>query len=91
MADIFDHLNVLNISLQGSNTNIFYASDKLSALVKKLDLSISQVTKNDLSTFKTLNKFWEDNEIQSNTNIITDILEHLQSLKSNISLRITQK
>lgn len=38
------------------------------------------VSKNDLSAFDTLNKFLENNEIQSNFNISTDILEHLQSL-----------
>ncbi|KAL4083682.1 hypothetical protein QTP88_028998 [Uroleucon formosanum] len=84
MADIFDRLNILNLSLQGSNTNMFYASDKVNAFVKKLDLFISQVSKNDLSAFETLNTFWKNNEIQPNSNIITDISEHLQLLKSNI-------
>jgi len=64
MADIFDRLNILNLSLQGSNTNMFYASDKVNAFVRKLDLFISQVSKNDLSTFETLNTFWKNNEIQ---------------------------
>ena len=85
MADIFDRLNILNLSLQGSNTNMFYASDKVNAFVRKLDLFISQVSNYDLSAFKTLNTFWKNNEIQPNSNIITDISEHLQSLKSNIS------
>ncbi|CAI6372378.1 unnamed protein product [Macrosiphum euphorbiae] len=84
MADIFDRLNILNLSLQGSNTNMFYASDKVNAFVRKLDLFISQVSKNDLSAFETLNTFWKNNEIQPNSNIITDISEHLQLLKSNI-------
>ncbi|KAL4126754.1 hypothetical protein QTP88_010963 [Uroleucon formosanum] len=84
MADIFDRLNILNLSLQGSNTNMFYASDKVNAFVRKLDLFISQVSKNDLSAFETLNKFWKNNEIQPNSNIITDISEHLQLLKSDI-------
>ncbi|KAL4082946.1 hypothetical protein QTP88_029444 [Uroleucon formosanum] len=84
MADIFDRLNILNLSLQGSNINMFYASDKVNAFVRKLDLFISQVSKNDLSAFETLNTFWKNNEIQPNSNIITDISEHLQLLKSNI-------
>ncbi|VVC39621.1 Ribonuclease H-like domain,HAT, C-terminal dimerisation domain,Domain of unknown function DUF4371 [Cinara cedri] len=84
MADIFDRLNILNLSLQGSNTNMFYTSDKVNAFVRKLDLFISQVSKNDLSAFETLNTFWNDNEVQPNSNIITDISEHLQSLKSNV-------
>jgi len=63
MAHIFDRLNVLNVSLQGSNTNISYASDKVNAFVRKLELLISQVSKNDLQAFETLNTFWKDNKI----------------------------
>lgn len=84
MADIFDRLNILNLSLQGSNTNMFSLSNKVNAFVRKLDLFISQVSKNDLSAFETLNTFWKNNEIQPNSNLITDISEHLQLLKSNI-------
>jgi len=69
--------------LQGSNTNYFNASDKVNAFVRNLKLFISK--------FDTLNKFWKYNEIQPNSNTITDILEHLQLLKSNILQRITQK
>lgn len=57
MADIFYHLYVLNMTLRGSNTNIFYASDKISAFMRKLDLFISEVSKKNLSAFETLNKF----------------------------------
>lgn len=78
MADIFDRLNILSLSLQESNTNMFFASDKVYAFVKKLDLFISQVSKNDLSTFETLNIIWKNNKIQPNSNIITDTSEHLQ-------------
>jgi hypothetical protein len=81
MADIFDRLNILNLSLQRSNTIMFYASDKINAFVRKLDLFISQVSKNDFSAFETLNTFWKNNKIQPNSNIITDILEHLQLTK----------
>ena len=84
MADIFYRLNILNLSLRGSNTNMFYASDKVNALVRKLDLFISQVSKDNLSAFETLNTFWKNNEIQPNSNIITDISEHQQSLKYNV-------
>lgn len=64
MADIFDRLNILNLSLQGLNTNMFYAIEKVNAFLRKLDLFISQVSKNDLSAFETLNTFWKNNEIQ---------------------------
>jgi hypothetical protein len=77
MSDIIDRLNVLNIKLQGSNTKIFYASDKVNAFVKKLDLFVSQVFKNRFLAFDIINKFWVDREIQRNENIIIDISEHL--------------
>lgn len=78
MADIFDRLNILSLSLQESNTNMFFASDKVYAFVRKLDLFISPVSKNDLSTFETLNTIWKNNKILPNSNIITDTSEHLQ-------------
>jgi hypothetical protein len=69
--------NLLRMALYGSNTNIFYTSDKVNVFVRKFDLFISQGSKNYFLTFKTLNKFWGDNEIQLNSNIFTDTLEHL--------------
>ncbi|XP_025197550.1 zinc finger BED domain-containing protein 5-like [Melanaphis sacchari] len=61
MADIFDRLNILNLSLQGSNTNMFYASDKVNAFVRKLDLFISQ----DNSEMKWIINPFEDDYIKN--------------------------
>lgn len=67
MADKTNNrLNILNMSTQSSNTSIYYASDKANALVRKLDLVISLLSKDHFSTFKILDKFWKDKKFQSN-------------------------
>lgn len=55
---------------QGSNTNIYYTSDKIVALIKKLSSFILHTCKKDLLSFETLTKFWEENQIQLNLYII---------------------
>lgn len=49
------------MSLRELNTNIFYAINKINTFSRELDLFISQVSKRDLSVFKILTKFWEEN------------------------------
>lgn len=38
LADIFTHLNDLNLSLQGTNVTVFTVEDRVQGMVKKLDL-----------------------------------------------------
>jgi hypothetical protein len=38
MADIFIHLNALNLSMQGGGITIFNVEDKIEAMIKKLEL-----------------------------------------------------
>ena len=43
LADIFDRLNSLNASLQGSNISPFTVKDKINATIKKLELLVKDV------------------------------------------------
>lgn len=36
LADIFNSLNLLNISLQGKEDNIFHAEDNIEAMLKRI-------------------------------------------------------
>lgn len=67
-----------------AQTQTFDVSDKVYTFVWKLGSYISLESKNNFSAFETLNKVWKDNEVQPNSNMITDISEHLQLLRSII-------
>ena len=54
LADIFNKLNELNLSLQGRNLNILFSHDKIEAFKKKLDIWITKVSKKNLDKFPTL-------------------------------------
>jgi len=43
LADLFTHLNVLNMKLQGPDTNIFVVEDKIEAMIEKLKLWLNRV------------------------------------------------
>jgi hypothetical protein len=38
MADIFTHLNALNLSIEGGGTTVINVEDKVEAMIKKLEL-----------------------------------------------------
>ncbi|KAE9529996.1 hypothetical protein AGLY_011458 [Aphis glycines] len=93
LVDIFEHLNKLNLQLQGSgnnklegSANIFIFEDKLRAFMCKIDLWISKVEINNYSAFQTLkslvdNEKYADlvNEVQQN------VLHHLKKLKNEFN------
>ena len=45
LADIFNKLNELNLSLQGRNSNILFSHDKIEAFKKKLNIWTTKVSK----------------------------------------------
>lgn len=51
LADVFEHLNALNVSMQGRRHNIFEQSDKIAAFEKKIKLWIHHVSKDRLDMF----------------------------------------
>jgi hypothetical protein len=54
LADIFSHLNDLNISLQGSEVTVLDANEKIAAFQKKLALWKGRVAKDNYAYFPTL-------------------------------------
>ena len=58
LADIFSALNMLNLSLQGTDDmNIFIAEENIEAMWKKLDLSTNRSLQGNFDNFHTLSSF----------------------------------
>jgi len=55
LADIFQKLNYINLSVQGNNVTIFNTHDKTSSLKKKLEFWIPAIEQN-VDRFPTLQK-----------------------------------
>ncbi|KAL4112420.1 hypothetical protein QTP88_016213 [Uroleucon formosanum] len=93
LVDIFEHLNKLNLQLQGSGNhklegaaNIFIFKDKLLAFICKINLWISKVEINNYSTFQTL-KSIVDNEKYADfvPEVQKNVLHHLHKLKDEFN------
>lgn len=54
LSDIFAHLNVFNLSLQGSHVTIFKVEDKIEAMIKKLELWNLRLSKKNYDSFQNL-------------------------------------
>ena len=79
LVDIFGMLNVLNITLQGCETDIFEATSKITSFKEKLQSLEEEICNNNLKTLKALQTFmstckWGESEQN---------LEHYQ--RSNFS------
>ena len=72
LADIFNKLNELNLSLQGSNSNILFSHDKIEAFKKKLNIWTTKVSKKTLDMFPTLDEYLSNNASVNVDLIIVD-------------------
>lgn len=77
---MFEHLNVLNLSLQGKNVDVFKVEDKISAVVKKYQIWASRMENESLTKFSTLKQFLESSEESLPDQIKINVAEHLRSL-----------
>ncbi|KAK2709814.1 hypothetical protein QYM36_013479, partial [Artemia franciscana] len=80
LADIFDKLNDLNLSMQGFWTDELSLNSKMCAFIKKLEFWLKKVQRNSFSVFPTLDKFADDSEIDNLNTICDCIREHLTKL-----------
>ncbi|GFS73616.1 zinc finger BED domain-containing protein 5 [Trichonephila clavipes] len=62
MADIFQKLNELNLSLQGKQTTIFQAFNRITAFKRKLEFWIICIGKREIDSFTSLSEFVSDND-----------------------------
>lgn len=81
LADIFSHLNDLNVSLQGRQVNILDAKEKIGAFSQKLELWKSRVFNANYCNFPTLeNVILLDEGANTPEWIQEEIFNHLENL-----------
>ena len=79
LADLFSHLNSLNLKLQGVDVNILGLRDKIAAFIAKLKLWKTKMQSGQkVESFPMMSKLSETNS--SNTIIQDEAVEHLNSL-----------
>ena len=85
LADIFDKLNDLNLSLQGPQTNIVFMHTKISAFICKISFWIDLCNENDSASFPSLAAIINSKEylLQSSDieSVFADAKEHLQLMQ----------
>lgn len=86
LADIFEKMNVWNLSLQGDNVDVFFVEKKTDAMLKKISLWENQVKNNSIEQFERLESLLNDNEksIADFEEIKLQIIIHLSTLQTLI-------
>ncbi|XP_067133148.1 zinc finger BED domain-containing protein 5-like [Centruroides vittatus] len=88
LADVFSHLNELNVNLQGHDKNILLVTDKVHTFIKKLDIWIIRLQSKNLDTFPLTSDYIEKNLNEQDT-IIHNSLDcmkmHLRELKTQLT------
>jgi hypothetical protein len=79
LADIFNHLNALNASLQGKDSNILKTTDKVSAFKKKLSVWKGRLQERSADMFELFTEFLNENDMSVN-DLSAVIIDHLTSL-----------
>ena len=84
MADIFEKLNNLNSSLQGSKVIILDLTDKVLAFIRKLCIWNSGVQEMNFGMFRNFNEYTDQYKTELSINKLKDIIsEHLVALDNN--------
>ncbi len=83
LADIFDRLNQLNSSLQGSSITPFTVVDKVKATVKKLEFMKNDLDRARIDSFPSLEEFMSESKSTLHPDLILDIKQHCSQLIVN--------
>ncbi len=81
LADVFELLNQLNLSLQGPDVSIIRGQEKLASFLEKLTLWKSRVENGNFANFATLDSLELD--VQEADTIKDDIVHHLTILQGS--------
>ncbi|XP_058272819.1 protein FAM200A-like [Hemibagrus wyckioides] len=81
LADVFEHLNTLNVSMRGRGHNIFEQSDKVAAFKKKIELWTKHVNKDRLDMFPNTCNETQQLDIAGKIVLKKTITEHLSKLQ----------
>jgi hypothetical protein len=87
LADIFNHINEISLSIQGPEVTIMDATEKLQAFFAKLSIWKKRVETDIVANFQMLEEvLYQDGcEIQNSLSISLkrEICEHLQTLRNS--------
>jgi hypothetical protein len=81
IADVFAHLNILNLSMQGKVISVFHVQDKVSVMITKLELWGECLSHGELDSFPSLHDFVVKSGEDLNANMLQTIKKHLEGLK----------
>ena len=83
LSDIFSHLNILNIYLQGEKVTVFQVEDKIEAMIKKLKLWHRRLSNRNYDTFPNLTNFLSSSNEELSEVDTSIIVQHLKDLQRN--------
>lgn len=82
LADIFDKINDMNLSMQGVCVNMFMLKNKLEAFVKKILIRKNRVKSGSLEMFPFTDEYIISNNISKKDTLITKIIvNHLKDME----------
>uniref|UniRef100_A0A1B6CU78 Zinc finger BED domain-containing protein 5 n=1 Tax=Clastoptera arizonana TaxID=38151 RepID=A0A1B6CU78_9HEMI len=84
LSDVFNTLNILNLTLQGKDVHKFYVQDKIEANIKKLERWANKVEQSSFDAFPLLNDFLESYGLNVSKEMKSAIKEHLGTLANNL-------
>jgi hypothetical protein len=85
-ADIFNILNTLNPSLQGTSVTVSSVQDKIEATIKKLNLWCNSIEKEKYDSFHTLSDFIDFGEQPLSSDVAESVIEILWSWAYHLRL-----
>lgn len=77
LADIFEHLNKVNVSMQGRNENMLTCTDKMQSMKEKIKVWKDRSSEGNIDMF-------QKTAAANNTDIVPLITDHLTSLERSI-------
>ena len=78
LADVFGHLNDMNLSLQGRDVTVSDVKDKLAGLTARMGVWQARIKVGSTTSFHLLERRLKMNSIDLSDNIKTCIIEHLE-------------
>ena len=81
LVDVFEHLNLLNITLQGRNENLVTVGHRITAFRDKLGLWRMKMKMGKIASFPRLGEFLEESSSLRLEEIRNPMLEHLDNYK----------
>lgn len=81
LVDVFEYLNLLNISLEGRNENLVTVGQKITAFRDKLGLWRMKMSMGKITSFPRLGKFLEESSSLRLEEVRNPMLEQLDNLQ----------